>query len=94
MMSGGMEDTMVHEPPHYTNAEVECIDAIRAALTPEEWRGYLKGSVIKYTWREKLKNGSQDMGKMHWYATWLTGNDPREKQRGKMPKPGDHIPGF
>ena len=32
-------------PSHY-QGEVECIDALRAALTREEFRGYCKGSAI------------------------------------------------
>lgn len=45
---------MVNKPPHYTTGNVECIDAIRAALTAEEFRGYCKGNVIKYTFRRMV----------------------------------------
>ena len=31
---------MVNNPPHYNEAGIECIDAIQAALTPIEFRGY------------------------------------------------------
>ena len=58
---------MVNHPPHYTNGDIECIDAIQAALTPEEFRGYCKGNVIKYTWREDDKGGLQDLLKAVWY---------------------------
>ena len=27
----------VNKPPHYNQSGIECIDAIHAALTPEEW---------------------------------------------------------
>ena len=37
---------MVNEPPHYNQAGIECIDAIQAALTPEEFRGYCKGCLL------------------------------------------------
>src|SRR5690606_10576655 len=30
----------VNKPAHYRQGEIECIDAIRAALTPEEFRGH------------------------------------------------------
>ena len=33
----------VDKPMHYAAGSVECIDAIEAQLTPEEFRGYLKG---------------------------------------------------
>ncbi len=58
---------LVNAPPHYRQGDIECIDAIRAALTPEEFRGYLKGNVLKYTWREKHKGGGQDLDKAAWY---------------------------
>lgn len=54
----------VNHPEHYTHGSIECIDAIQAALTPEEFRGYLKGNIIKYIWRERLKKG---VGKAQWY---------------------------
>lgn len=57
----------VNAPPHYRQGEIECIEAIRAALTPEEFRGYCKGQALKYVWRERHKGGAQDLGKAAWY---------------------------
>lgn len=57
----------INNPPHYKQGEIECIDAIRAALTPEEFRGYCKGNVIKYAWREKHKGGDESLMKAGWY---------------------------
>lgn len=65
-----MSDPVDH-PSHYTSSSIECIDAIRAALTPEEWRGYIKGNAIKYCWRERLKGGDQDLAKAVWYLTHM-----------------------
>jgi hypothetical protein len=59
---------MVEHPPHYTAGDVECIDAIMAAvegLTPQE--AVCVANVIKYTWRFKRKNGKQDLKKAEWY---------------------------
>ena len=50
---------LVNAPPHYRQGGIECIDAIRAALTDEEFRGYLKGNSMKYLWREKHKGDKQ-----------------------------------
>jgi len=61
----------VNKPSHYTNGDIECIDAIRAALTPEEFMGYCKGNAIKYVWREKNKNGLEDMQKARVYLNWM-----------------------
>ena len=55
---------------HYRQGEIECIDAIRAALTDEEWRGYCKGNVLKYTWREKHKGGNDTLVKAEDYLRW------------------------
>lgn len=63
---------VVNHPPHYTAGGVECIDAIKAALTAEEFKGYCKGNALKYIWRERLKNGSQDLQKAQWYMNKLT----------------------
>jgi hypothetical protein len=63
----------INHPAHYTAGKVECIDAIEAALTPEEYRGYLKGNILKYTWRERQKEGDKAMGKARWYLDRLLG---------------------
>jgi hypothetical protein len=61
----------VTSPAHYTAGEIECIDAIRAALTPEEFRGFCKGNVIKYTWRERHKGQDESLAKAVWYLERL-----------------------
>jgi len=71
-----MED-MVNHPKHYNKHGVECIDAIRAALTDDEFRGYCKGNVLKYTWRERYKNGLEDLRKAQWYLERVV-NDIRQ----------------
>jgi len=58
---------MVNHPPHYTGGEIECIDAIKAALTPDEFRGYCKGNALKYVWRERRKGHGEDIRKAAWY---------------------------
>lgn len=63
----------VNNPKHYNlnHRGIECISAIEAALTPEEFRGYLKGNILKYTWRERYKNGLEDNRKAEWYVKKL-----------------------
>jgi len=64
-------------PEHY-KSDIECIDAIRAQLTDDEWRGFLRGQVAKYCWRMGRKGSAlEDAEKLHWYASWLAGIDPR-----------------
>ena len=62
---------MVNHPPHYTSDGIECIQAIEAQLTKEEYRGYLKGNVAKYLWREKHKGGTESLKKAQWYLSQL-----------------------
>ena len=62
----------VNHPSHYTaDGSIECIEAIEAQLTPEEYRGYLKGNVAKYVWREKHKGGIESLKKAEWYLKRL-----------------------
>jgi len=38
-------------------------EVLKAWLTPEEFRGYMKGTVIAYLARERDKGGDQDIAK-------------------------------
>lgn len=65
------QNDVVNKPSHYTQGGIECIDALKAALTPEQFIGFLKGNVIKYNWRSDHKNGVQDLEKAKWYLDLL-----------------------
>ena len=71
------EPDLVNSPPHYRQGDIECIDAIRAALTEEEFRGYVKGNSMKYLWREKHKGGDQDLKKAVWYLNRIETKEPQ-----------------
>ena len=62
---------MVNSPPHYNASGVECIDAL-AAATGEGFEFYLQGNIMKYLWRYRYKNGTQDLEKAMWYLDALT----------------------
>lgn len=63
---------MVNHPDHYTRTEREVIDTMRGAMTNEEFTGYLKGNILKYTLRMGLKdNVSQEAGKIKAYTDYL-----------------------
>lgn len=62
---------MVNHPSHYTQGGVECIEALKASMSAEEFRGYLKGCNMKYMWRYRLKNGLEDLKKAQWYLNRL-----------------------
>lgn len=62
----------VDHPSHYTQGAVECIDAIEAALGEEGFIAFLRGQIMKYTWRLGLKGAAEeDAGKIAWYADRL-----------------------
>lgn len=62
----------VNNPAHYTAGGIETIDFIQAKLTPEEFQGYLKGNIIKYTSRAGKKNELvEDFEKGQWYMNRL-----------------------
>jgi hypothetical protein len=61
----------VDRPLHYAAGSIECIDAIEAQLSSEEFRGYLKGNIIKYIWREKHKGKIESLKKALWYLNRL-----------------------
>lgn len=61
----------VNHPKHYLKGGLECIQVIKAQLTPEQYEGYLYGNVIKYMWRWKEKNGLEDLRKANHYLGWL-----------------------
>lgn len=63
---------MVNSPPHYTGGGIETIAYIRAKLNPEEYVGYLRGNILKYTSRIGLKGAAaEDAGKAEWYSKEL-----------------------
>ena len=63
----------VNSPQHYadTDGGIECIEAIEASMSTEEFKGFLKGNVQKYVWRYAQKNGAEDLNKAKWYLDRL-----------------------
>lgn len=62
---------MVNNPPHYTVGGIETIDFIQAKLSKEEYKGFLKGTILAYASRLGHKDGTDDAGKIGWYAKKL-----------------------
>lgn len=61
----------VNQPEHYTKGGIECIEAIDASMTADEYAGYLKGNVLKYIWRYRDKGGLESLKKAEWYLKRL-----------------------
>jgi hypothetical protein len=66
-----MTGDSVHSPLHYQGDKVECIDAMQAMLTHEEFIGYLRGNIFKYQWRYKQKGKIVDLQKSQWHLDRL-----------------------
>ena len=61
----------VNHPNHYEQYSMETIEAIKGQSTPDEYRGFLKGNVMKYLARYRSKNGTEDLEKAQWYLETL-----------------------
>ena len=71
----------VNNPVHYTSGGIECIDALKASMGDVQFKGFLKGNIIKYLWRYELKNNPvQDLEKAQWYLNRLI-QENKQKQR-------------
>lgn len=68
------ESDPVNHPSHYTAGDIECIDAIGAAICKYEnpTDAWLAGQVIKYLWRAPLKGKyNEDLKKAQFYLNRL-----------------------
>ena len=64
----------VENPSHYDGTHgVTCIRAIHNALSKDEFDGFCKGNILKYTWRSSDKNGAEDIEKVQKYTQYLLG---------------------
>lgn len=70
--SPNKDNDPVNRPSHYTAGGIECLDAIAASMTPTEYAGFLKGQVLKYVWRYRLKGKpAEDLKKARFYLDRL-----------------------
>lgn len=58
-------------PNHYKQGGIESIDAIKAFMSEEAFKGFLKGNCQKYLFRYEQKNGIEDLKKCQWYLERL-----------------------
>lgn len=59
---------MVNSPDHYTQGSIECIEAIAEVVKHlDGMEAMCTGNAIKYLWRWKHKNGTEDLKKAVWY---------------------------
>lgn len=71
---------MVNHPPHYTKGGIETIDYMEAKSTPEEFKGHLRLTAIKYLSRAGDKDDVlQEFEKAEWYIKKLIETIKRER---------------
>lgn len=58
-------------PQHYKNKPKETIERIGDNLSLCEFKGYIKGNILKYLDRYENKNGVEDLKKANWYLNKL-----------------------
>lgn len=56
---------------HYKDMAIQPWHIMEAVLTPAEFKGFLKGNIIKYSLRAGRKDGSDDAGKAKHYMQKL-----------------------
>ncbi len=56
---------------HYKDMPVQPWTVMEAVMTPEEFVGFLKGNIIKYSMRQGRKEGSDDANKALHYLQKL-----------------------
>lgn len=62
----------VDRPAHYADGALEPIDVLEHMLSPEEFRGFLRGTLFYYNWRHGKKDARPvEAGKMRWFAQRL-----------------------
>lgn len=69
------ENDTIDSPSHYTQGAlygIECIQAMEAQSTPDEFAGYLRLSAVKYIWRFRDKGKPlEDLRKARWFLDRL-----------------------
>lgn len=81
ILFGEPEEDIVNHASHYNDGAIECIDAIEASMTPIEYAGFLKGQVLKYVWRYRLKGKPvEDLKKAGYYLDRLIRITEREEE--------------
>lgn len=69
--NGVRADDMQVSGSHYKEMPMQPWHVMEAVLTPEEFKGFLKGNIIKYSLRAGRKDGTDDAGKARHYAQKL-----------------------
>jgi len=70
-LNGTSADDLQVSGSHYKDMPIQPWAVMEAVLTHEEFVGFLKGNIIKYSLRAGRKAGSDDAGKAEHYMQKL-----------------------
>lgn len=72
-MSIETDKKVINHPQRYGgDTQYECIKVLKAWLSPDEYKGFLRGNFIKYVCRLGKKDGEiQELKKAKWYLDKL-----------------------
>lgn len=68
------QQDFINKPDHYHKGGFDIYEIMQAKMSPEEYRGFCKGNVLKYLLREDLKGGVEDIKKLRFNADRLIEN--------------------
>ena len=63
----------VNQPRHYTQGEIESIQAIESMLGQNGMRAFCRASALQYIWRSPDKGKAEDLKKAVWYLNYAIG---------------------
>ena len=69
--NGTRADDLQISGNHYKDMAIQPWELMEAVLTHEEFVGFLKGNILKYSLRAGRKDGSDDLGKCRHYMMKL-----------------------
>jgi hypothetical protein len=68
----GESHDIINNPSHYNREGIEIIKVLKAFMTDEEFKGYLKGTQLAYILRSPWKKQEKDdILKSCVYSKWL-----------------------
>lgn len=79
-LNGTSADDLQVSGNHYKDMPIQPWHVMEAVLSPEEFRGFLRGNVIKYALRAGRKEGTDDAGKARHYMLKLKEFDEKVHQ--------------
>ena len=75
---------MSKENSYYDVGGIEVIDYIKAKMSRDEYKGFLKGNVLKYISRSGYKDDAvKDLKKAYEYLGWLIEEESKISPKGK-----------